>query len=96
MTKTSNNAEFTEHGHAARQLREQLRGTRKNLTRRMDSAIESLEQARLCLEDGNMPNTCGILQSKATEIEMGIGRLAALTDAFQHIETLIKASETNA
>ena len=43
-----------------------------------------------------MPNTCGILQTRATEVEMAIGALAAMREAARHFNLLAEAFDAAA
>lgn len=92
MTEINDTARF-EAEHAKRQFEVLHRMARVNLLRSIDSAIESLDEARRALLEERTPNTCGVLQTKATDVEMGIGRLAAMNEAAKCFHALAKATD---
>lgn len=52
----------------------------------------NLDEAERRLDAGEMPNTCGILQSSAMELEMALARLTAVRDATPWIRILADAA----
>jgi len=91
MTQINDTSRF-EAEHAKRQFEALHHQTRVSLLRCIDSAIEALDEARRALLEERTPNTCGILQTKATDVEMGIGRLAAMDEAAKCFRALARAS----
>jgi shikimate kinase len=55
----------------------------------------SLDEAERRLDADQMPNTCGILQSSAMELEMALARLTALRDAAPSIRILADAADAS-
>jgi hypothetical protein len=51
----------------------------------------SLDEAERRLDAGEMPNTCGILQGSAFELEMALARFAAMRDAKPAVDILVNA-----
>ena len=90
MTQINDSTKF-EAEHAKREFAALEAEARKSLLYRIDQCHEALDEAKHRLIRGEMPNTCGILQTKATDIEMGIGSLAALREAARHFKTLATA-----
>jgi len=90
MTQIDDITKF-EAEHAKREFAALEAEARKSLLYRIDRCHEALDEAKHRLLSGEMPNTCGILQTKATDIEMGIGALAALREAARHFKTLASA-----
>lgn len=90
MTQITDRNRF-EAEHAKRQFAALQTDARDHLRKCIDAARRHLDEAERRLDAGDMPNTCGILQSNATDIEMAIGRLAGLRDAAEHFNSLARA-----
>lgn len=90
MTQINDRTRF-EAEHAKRQFAALQAEARDHLRKCIKAARRNLDEAERRLDAGDMPNTCGILQTRATEIEMAIGRMSALRDAAQHFECLTSA-----
>jgi len=81
-----------------RRAKESLDGLVADARSAIRSKIEwirrNLDEAERRLDAGEMPNTCGILQSSAMELEMALGRLTTLRDAAPLVGSLIEAIDT--
>lgn len=95
MTQIDDATRF-EAEHAKREFAALETEARTNLQYRIDQCRSALDEAERRLKAGDMPNTCGILQTRATDIEMAIGRLAALRDAAPHVGSLSRALDARA
>ena len=95
MTQINDDARF-ETQHAARSFTRLKDDALANLRKCIASARRDLDEAERALNEDRMPNTCGILQTRATNIEMAIGRLAALRDADHMIATFVKVLDAAA
>lgn len=95
MAQINDTTKF-EAEHAKRRFAELDTEARQHLRTRIAAARRDLDEAERRLDAGDMPNTCGVLQTRATDIEMAIGRLAALRDAAEHFRELAKAFDATA
>ncbi len=92
MTTTDGNDERTWHiEHAKRSLANMTTEALSDVRAKIDWIRRSLDEAERRLDEGQMPNTCGILQSSAMELEMALARLTAMRDAAPAIRILTAA-----
>ena len=95
MTQINETTRF-EAEHAKRQFAALEADARKRCEEAIDAARRDLHEAACALQAGRMPNTCGILQTRATEVEMAIGALAATREAARHFNLLAEAFDAAA
>lgn len=92
MTKNATNDERTWHiEYAKRSLASMTDDAKADIRAKIDWIRRSLDEAEHRLDRGEMPNTCGILQASAMEIEMALARLTAMRDATPAIKILTDA-----
>lgn len=82
--------------YAKRTLDGMAEDAKAEVRRRIDWIRRSLDEAERRLDAGEMPNTCGILQSAAPELEMALARYAAMRDAKPAIAILLNAAAKEA
>lgn len=86
QTKTTDHAWAVDH---AKRSIEMISDDAKATIRRKIAYIrDCLDEAEQRLDRDAMPNTCGILQSSALELEMALARYAAIHDASPAIKIL--------
>ena len=66
---------------AARSIDAMADEARNEIRRKITAARERLDEAERRLDAGDTPSTCGVLQGAATDLDLAVGRLAALRDA---------------
>ncbi|KAA0215780.1 MAG: hypothetical protein DYG94_06445 [Leptolyngbya sp. PLA3] len=92
MTTNEHNDDRTWHiEYAKRSIESLAEEAKADLRRRIDWIRRSLDEAEQRLDGGLTPNTCGILQSSAMELEMALARFAAMRDAAPAIKILTDA-----
>ena len=92
MTTNATNDERTWHiEYAKRSLASMTDDAKADIRAKIDWIRRSLDEAEHRLDRGEMPNTCGILQSSAMELEMALARLTAMRDAAPAIKILTDA-----
>lgn len=79
---------------AKRSLADLTTDAKADIRKRMGQIRRALDEAERRLDAGDTPNTCGILQGQAFELEMALARLVAMRDANPAIEILEDAVET--
>jgi len=62
---------------------------KKQMQEAIERAESMLNKAKRDLEDGNVPNTCGVLQSAATDVEVATGRLDAAFHAAYRLQKAV-------
>jgi hypothetical protein len=67
--------------YAKRSLASIADDAKADIRSKMDSIRRALDDAERRLDANEMPNTCGILQGRAFELEMALARFAAMRDA---------------
>ncbi|MBX3356495.1 MAG: hypothetical protein KF724_12435 [Phycisphaeraceae bacterium] len=77
--------------HALRTFEALEEDAHERVAKAIESARRDLDEAQRRLDRDEMPNTCGILQTRATEVEMAIGALAAIRDAARPFKALADA-----
>ena len=87
MTKIDQTTKF-EAEHAARSFARLEADARARCEKAIDAARSDLHEAACALQAGRTPNACGILQTRATDVEMAIGRLAAIREAAPLVNSL--------
>lgn len=80
--------------YAKRSLASIAEDAKADIRSKMASIRSALDEAERRLDANQMPNTCGILQGRAFELEMALARFAAMRDAKPAIEILANAIET--
>jgi hypothetical protein len=89
---TERNDERTWHiEYAKRSLASLADDAKTDIRKRIEWIRRSLDEAEHRLDAGEMPNTCGILQGSAIELEMALARFAAMRDAAPAIAILTDA-----
>lgn len=95
MTTTNRNDDRTWHiEHAKRSLAGMTDDAKADIRTRIAWIRGKLDEAEHRLDRGEMPNTCGILQGSAFELEMALARLAAMRDAAPAIKILTEEIDT--
>ena len=79
--------------YAKRSLASLADDAKQALRDRLSAIRDALDEADRSLDEGRIPNECGILQSRAMEVEMALARVVALRDAQPAIEILTNAAE---
>ncbi|GMV70185.1 MAG: hypothetical protein DYG93_07745 [Leptolyngbya sp. PLA2] len=77
-------------GYARFRFQREAEWANQNIREKIAWCRRNLDEAERRLDQGEMPNTCGILQSSAFELEMAVARLAAIRDLAPAIESLAK------
>ena len=95
MTTKTNN-EGWEIEYAKRSLEGMAEDAKAEIRRKIGWIRQNLDEAERRLDAGEMPNTCGILQSAAPELEMALARYAAMRDARPAIAILLNAAAKEA
>ncbi|MBX3387180.1 MAG: hypothetical protein KF768_11465 [Phycisphaeraceae bacterium] len=97
MTTNAANDERTWHiEYAKRSLASMTDDAKADVRAKIDWIRGRLDEAEHRLDRGEMPNTCGILQASAMELEMALARLAAMRDATPAIKILTDALDADA
>lgn len=86
MATTDDRTWHTEY--AKRSIASAAEDAEASIRSRIDWIRMQLAEAEHRLDRGEMPNTCGVLQSGAMELEMAVARLAALRDVAPAIKIL--------
>lgn len=94
-TKATNDERTWHIEYAKRSLASMTDDAKADIRAKIDWIRGRLDEAEHRLDRGEMPNTCGILQASAMELEMALARLAAMRDAAPAIKILTDALDAD-